>query len=122
MVLRPIALLVTVSALLASASTAEAKPKVVKPSSTASTFNREAATKALAQIDLAKCKVSGGPRGKGLVSMTFETNGHVADVKVEEGDFAKSPVARCIVARYQVASVPPFTGEAVRVRRAFLIE
>jgi len=104
-----------------SVSSAQAKPKV-KPVEQGPVFDRSAASSALASVDLVKCKVSGGPRGVGHVSVTFAPAGSVSEVAVDGGPYVKSPVGRCIVAAFQKAHVPAFTGEPVKVGKAFRID
>ena len=106
----------------AGAPAAEAKPKAKPVVEQGPTFDRGAAASALASVDLVKCKVSGGPRGSGHVSVTFAPAGSVSDVTVDGGPYVKSPVGRCIVSAFQKAKVPAFTGDAVKVGKAFRID
>ncbi len=104
------------------APAAQAKPKVKPVVEQGPVFDRGAAASALSSVDLVKCKVSGGPRGSGHVSVTFAPAGSVSDVAVDGGPYVKSPVGRCIVSAFQKARVPAFTGEAVKVGKAFRID
>ncbi|MFO0639072.1 MAG: hypothetical protein U0183_07660 [Polyangiaceae bacterium] len=99
---------------------ADAKEKAKAPEGP--TFDKSAASASLASVDLVKCKVSGGPRGEGHVQVTFAPQGAVAKVLVDKGPYVRSPVERCIVAAYQKAHVPAFSGEAVTVGKAFRID
>lgn len=114
-------LLTTVLAALAVAPLAQAKPKD-KPVERGPVFDRGAAAQSLASVDLVKCKVSGGPRGEGHVQVTFAPAGSVAEVAVDGGPYVKSPVGRCIVAAFQKAHVPAFSGEPVKVGKSFRID
>jgi hypothetical protein len=111
-------------AAVALPATADAKgPKAAKPAADAGAmFNKDAALTALKSVDLVKCKVSGGPRGEGHVTVTFAPSGAATGAAVDRGPFVKSPVERCIVAAYKKASVPAFKGDAVSVGKSFRID
>jgi hypothetical protein len=85
-------------------------------------FDTSAAANALRQVDLVKCKIAGGPRGEGHVSVTFVPDGTTSTVEVDRGPFVGSPVQRCIVALYKPAKVPAFKGEPVKVGKTFRID
>ncbi len=105
-------------------ATADAKgPKAPRPAAdTGAAFNKDAALNALTSVDLVKCKVSGGPRGEGHITVTFAPSGAATNAAVDRGPFVKSPVQRCIVAAYKKASVPAFKGDAVSVGKSFRID
>ncbi len=107
-------------ALFAAASPADAKPNA--KSDDGGQFDRDAAANALKSIELVKCKVSGGPRGEGHVSVTFALDGSANAVVVDKGTFMRSPVERCIVAQYKRAKVPAFRGTPVTVGKTFRID
>ena len=111
-------LLLLLSVVLVS-TTALAKGPV-KPAGPA--FDKDAAANALRNVDLVKCKISGGPRGEGHVVVTFSTDGTTSDVQVDRGPFVKSPVERCIVSQYKVAHIPAFVGDPVKVGKTFRID
>lgn len=85
-------------------------------------FDKDAAANALRQVDLVKCKIAGGPRGEGHVTITFASEGAATDVTVDRGPYVKSPVERCIVGQYKTAKVPAFKGEPVKVGKTFRID
>lgn len=99
-----------------------AKTPKPTPADASAMFNKDAALQALKGIDLIKCKVSGGPRGEGHITVTFAPTGSASAVAVDKGPFVKSPVERCIVAAYKKASVPAFRGDAVSVGKSFRID
>jgi hypothetical protein len=85
-------------------------------------FDKDAAANALRSVDLVRCKIAGGPRGEGHVSVTFGNDGAASDVRVDRGPFVGSPVERCIVGQYKPAKVPAFKGEPVKVGKTFRID
>ncbi len=85
-------------------------------------FNKDAALNALKAVDLVKCKVSGGPRGEGHITVTYAPTGSASNAAVDRGPFVKTPVERCIVAAYKKTSVPAFKGDAVSVGKSFRID
>lgn len=101
---------------LALSTVADAKAPAGPPP-----FDRDAATRALNGVDLAKCKAPGGPRGAGHVLVTFSPEGAVTDVQVDRDPYKGNPVARCLVAQYKLAKVPAFAGAAVTVGKNFSI-
>lgn len=119
--LRAIAL---VLAPLALAATVHAKPKPAPAPKPAPgpTFDREAAAKALRDVDLVKCKAPGGPRGEGHAVITFNPDGAVSDVKIDRGPYVGTPVAPCIAKQYKTARVPSFSGDPVTVGKTFRID
>ncbi len=120
--LRVAALASLTAALVVSSQDAVAKPNAKTPVEEGGSFDREAAANALKSVELVKCKVSGGPRGEGHVTVTFGTDGAVGTVAVDKGPFVRSPVERCIVAQYKRAKVPAFRGGPVTVGKTFRID
>jgi len=117
---RALALASLAAVALLAASSADAKPNA--KSDEGAQFDREAAANALKSVELVKCKVSGGPRGEGHVSVTFAADGSANAVVVDKGTFMRSPVERCIVAQYKRAKVPAFRGGPVTVGKTFRID
>lgn len=112
---------VRISSLIAALAFSLATLAHAKPTAPPS-FDREAASRALGGIELAKCKAPGGPRGEGHVIVTFQPEGVVTDVVVDRAPYQGNPVARCLVAQYKQARVPAFGGAPVIVGKTFRID
>ena len=111
------ALLLIFPLLCVTSSSAHAKKTDPGPQ-----FDMNAAANALRSVELVKCKIAGGPRGAGHVSVTFGNDGGASSVAVDGGPFVGSPVERCIVAQYKPVKVPSFKGEPVKVGKTFHID
>lgn len=105
-----------------AAATAQAKGPAPKPKDDGPAFDAAAAATALKAVELVKCKVAGGPRGEGHVSVTFAPEGGATEVVVDGGPYVRSPVERCISGQFKGARVPAFKGEPVKVGKKFRID
>jgi serine/threonine protein kinase len=111
-----------------AAQEAEPAPEPPKPAAPLpppdqrSPLNRGAALAALgaASAAAAKCKRPDGPTGAGRATVTFSPDGPVSAVNIS-APFAGTPVGNCIAAAFRNASVPPFSGGAVTLPKAFAI-
>lgn len=85
-------------------------------------FSRSAAVSALnaAASSAASCKKPDGPTGRGQVSVTFAPSGRVTTANVG-GAFAGTSVGGCVASVFRRATVPPFDGSPVTVRKSFTI-
>lgn len=110
------------AALLALAFSCVSFTALAKKPDPGPTFDKDAAANALRSVELVKCKIAGGPRGEGHVSVTFGNDGGASTVEVDRGPFVKSPVERCIVGQYKTAKVPAFKGDPVKVGKTFHID
>lgn len=82
-------------------------------------FDRDAASAALAKVGLASCKREGGPVGQGIVTVSFHPAGGVYDVEMMEGPFTGSLVGGCILAQFKTVRVPRFGGSVETLVRVF---
>ena len=80
-------------------------------------FDKAAAVKALATVDLSSCKVA--QPGDGHILVTFSPKGKASQAVVDKGDFGPASVARCIAAKFKKVKVPAFEGPPVRVGKTF---
>lgn len=101
------------------AENAEAKPPKKETVASAPPFDKSAAMQSLASVDLARCKVPGGPRGDGHVIVSFTPKGEAAKAEVDQGVFVGSKVQKCIEAKFKGVAVPAFAGEGVTVGKKF---
>jgi hypothetical protein len=101
------------------AETAKAAPP---PPPAADEFSKSAASAALsaAASRAASCK-GDGPSGSATVSVTFAPSGRVTSARVEGGTFAGTPTGGCIATAFRGASVPPFGGSPVTVKKTVSI-
>lgn len=110
----------------ASADAAPKKPK--KPAAEApkdeatADFDRAAATSAIEQTDLSKCKATNAARGEGHVVITFGPAGTAQSATVDKGPWLGTPVAKCMVKAFKKTKVPAFKGDAVTVGKTFHFE
>jgi hypothetical protein len=82
-------------------------------------FDRNAASAALASVSHASVQRGGGPVGRGIVHVTFHPTGGVLDVEMMEGPFTGNLVGGCIVAQFKSVRVPSFGGSVQMLSRAF---
>jgi hypothetical protein len=95
------------------------KPEpIAAPPPAADEFNQSAARSALsaAASRAAGCK-GDGPSGTASVSVTFAPSGRVTSAKVDGGPFAGTPAGGCIASAFRSATVPPFGGSPITVRK-----
>jgi hypothetical protein len=85
-------------------------------------FDRDTATSAMfaAASGASGCAVSGGPKGKGRVSVTIAPGGSVSSVNVS-APFGGTKVGSCVASMFRGISVAPFTGGAVALNKSFFI-
>ena len=101
---------------------AEAAKKDAPPPGERGSFNRGAATSALASAArrAAGCKGDDGPTGPGRATVTFSPDGPVSSVSVAP-PFAGTSVGDCVATSYRNAQVPAFTGSSVTLPHSFRI-
>jgi hypothetical protein len=66
-----------------------------------------------------RCASSEAPSGGVRIAVTFARSGAVSATQVE-GPVAGTPLADCIVAKFQNARVPPFRGSVMTVRKTVM--
>jgi eukaryotic-like serine/threonine-protein kinase len=100
----------------------EAKDDPPAPPGERGSFNRGAATSALANAArrAAACKSDDGPTGSGRATVTFSPDGPASNVSVA-APFAGTSVGACIATAYKGAQVPAFTGSPVTLPHSFRI-
>jgi predicted Zn finger-like uncharacterized protein len=84
-------------------------------------FDRGAAAAALGAVNLSSCKKEGGPTGSGHVKVTFQPNGTVSTVEVDQPPFQGTSVGGCIAGKYRGVKIPPFSGSPVGVGKSFVL-
>jgi hypothetical protein len=101
---------------------AEEAKKDAPPPGERGSFNRGAATSALANAArrAAGCKGDDGPTGSGRATVTFSPDGPVSNVSVS-APFAGTSVGACVATAYRSAQVPSFTGSSVTLPHSFRI-
>lgn len=82
-------------------------------------FDRGAAAGALGAVNLASCKKADGPTGSGHVKVTFESNGAVSKVDVDQPPFAGTAVGGCVAGKFRGAKIPAFSGGSMTVGKSF---
>ena len=100
----------------------EAKEDPPAPPGERGSFNRGAATSALASAArrAAACKSDDGPTGSGRATVTFSPDGPASSVNVA-APFAGTSVGACVASAYKSAQVPAFTGSPVTLPHSFRI-
>lgn len=108
-------------ALIACAATASAQPKKkgAPDAAPAADFDKTAASTAITETNLGKCKATNAAKGEGHVMITFATSGEASDVKIDKGPWVGTPVAKCMVKEFKKAKIPAFKGDAVTVGKVF---
>jgi serine/threonine-protein kinase len=101
---------------------AEETKKEAPPPGERGSFNRGAATSALASAArrAAGCKSDDGPNGAGRATVTFSPDGPVSNVSVSP-PFAGTSVGSCVATAYRSAHVPAFTGSSVTLPHSFRV-
>lgn len=85
-------------------------------------FNKGAASAAMnAAASRAMACKGDGPSGTASVSVTFAPSGRVTSARVEGGPFSGTPTGGCIATAFRSATVPPFDGSPVTVRKSVSI-
>ena len=101
---------------------AASEKKEPPPPSERGSFNRGAATSALAGAAqrAQACKSPDGPSGSGRATVTFSPDGPTSNVSVS-APFAGTSVGACVATAYRSAQVPAFTGSSVTLPHSFRI-
>jgi predicted Zn finger-like uncharacterized protein len=86
---------------------------------TSAPFDRGAAAGALGAVNLSSCKKADGPSGSGHVKVTFEPNGTVSKVDVDQPPFSGTPVGGCVAGKYRGVKIPAFSGGSMTVGKSF---
>jgi hypothetical protein len=85
-------------------------------------FDRSAASSAMSAAASRAMSCKGdGPAGTASVSVTFAPSGRVTSAKVEGGPFSGTPTGGCIATAFRSATVPPFDGSPITVRKTVSI-
>jgi len=113
---------IALGVVMLGAETADAKPTKKDAATTAPPFDKSAAMQSLAGVDLARCKVPGGPRGEGHVIVSFTPKGEALKAEVDQGVFVGSKVQKCIEGKFKTVAVPAFAGEGVTVGKKFSLQ
>jgi hypothetical protein len=101
-------------------SPVDAAPEAVRPEAgSLPAFDRNAATRALASVDVSSCAREQASRGPGRVSITFAQDGGVARVSVTSGLYLDTLAGGCVEERFRGLRVSPFAGEPVTIETAF---
>src|SRR5690242_3865902 len=89
---------------------AGAEPAKAEAVSASAEFDRQAASSAIGEVSLQKCKATNATKGDGHVVITFATSGAVEKAEIDKGPWVGSPVAKCMVKAFKKAKVPAFRG------------
>lgn len=94
------------------------------PAPAAGPFDAEAAERAIDQAAALaqRCKRADDPEGVAVVVVTFAPSGRTTTATVSGEPFAGTPIGSCIAARFRAASVPPYSGEFITVKKSFSIK
>jgi hypothetical protein len=65
-----------------------------------------------------KCRNIDTPSGTARVAVTFAPTGHVSNAVIESGPFVGTAAGSCVASKFRAAKVPPFSGDAVLVRKS----
>jgi hypothetical protein len=106
------------------AGSADAQPKKKKPTAAemndvSAEFDRQAASSAITEVNLGKCKATNAARGEGHVTITFGTDGAAQSAQIDKGPWLGTPTAKCMIKEFKKAKIPAFRGEAVTVGKTF---
>jgi hypothetical protein len=98
-------------------------PKTTPPPPPAGNeFDKGAASAAMsAAASRAMACKGDGPSGTASVSVTFAPSGRVTSAKVDGGPFSGTPTGGCIATAFRSATVPPFDGSPITVRKSVSI-
>jgi hypothetical protein len=98
-------------------------PKATPPPPPAGNeFDKGAASAAMsAAASRAMACKGDGPSGTASVSVTFAPSGRVTSAKVDGGPFSGTPTGGCIATAFRSATVPPFDGSPITVRKSVSI-
>jgi hypothetical protein len=86
-------------------------------------FDKSAAVAAMsgAAAQAAGCGAKKGPFGPGGVTITVAPSGKVTSVSVD-APYAGTVTGQCIARQFQSVSIPAFSGEALTLRKSFVIK
>lgn len=84
-------------------------------------FDAKRARTALAEIDVARCREVGAPRGYGHARVTFNPAGDISKVVVDEPSTLSAPAVRCVGEAIGRATVPEFSGSLVTVGTTWFV-
>ncbi len=85
-------------------------------------FDPHAARAALNEIDVSSCRASGAPTGFGHAKATFNPDGRISKVVVDEPAGMADEAAKCIGDRIGTAMVPAFKGSLITVGTTFHVK
>lgn len=84
-------------------------------------FDALRARQELAQVELAKCRESGAPRGYGHAKVTFNPSGDISKVVIDEPAAMAGPAAKCIGDAIGKTTIPVFNGSLVTVGTTYFV-
>lgn len=84
-------------------------------------FDALRARQELAQVQLAKCRESGAPRGYGHAKVTFNPSGDISKVVIDEPGAMAAPAAKCIGDAIGKTTIPIFNGSLVTVGTTYFV-
>jgi hypothetical protein len=118
-----------VASLAMIAASAEAAPKKKKPAhaeapkeEVSAEFDKQAATTALTEVSLQKCRATNVAKGEGHITITFAPSGDAQSAHVDKGPWVGTPAAKCMAKEFKKARVPAFKGDPVTVGKLFHVE
>jgi type IV secretory pathway VirB10-like protein len=94
------------------------------PPPAAAAFDAEAAERAIDQAAaLAQsCKRPDDPEGLAVVIVTFAPSGRATTATVSGEPFAGTATGSCIAAKFRAASVPPYSGDFITVKKSVSVK
>jgi hypothetical protein len=98
-----------------------AAPPPVNTGGGGAPLDRGALMGALGAVNLSSCKKPDGPTGPGHVKVTFQPNGTVSAVEVDQPPFSGTAVGGCIAQKYRGVKIPAFSGAAVTFGKSFTL-
>jgi hypothetical protein len=112
---------------VATATTPALRPSAEpeKPATTVpGAFDASAAANALGEAAsrASSCRQPGDPSGIARVTVTFANSGNATHALVDGPPFAGTPTGGCIASTMRSATVPPFTGDRVTVKKTVVIQ
>jgi hypothetical protein len=84
-------------------------------------FSVRAARRSLEEVDLGVCYAQGVPRGYVRATGTFESNGGLSSVELEDPRDLVTAARDCLRSRIQTARMPAFTGKPVSVAATWFV-
>lgn len=114
-----IALLACVAVFTTTADAAPKKPGTPATTPAVAEFDKTAASTAIGEVDLSKCKATNAAKGEGHVMITFAPAGEASEAKIDRGPWVGTPVAKCMIKAFKKAKVPAFKGDPITVGKTF---